>query len=147
MQIAKVHFRYKIWFIISEKDITKCMFFRGGHEAPKILTRHIKKNYIFLILSALKLLSSGLVVLQIWTHIILQKTEISLLKESYKHFWKKVMQIVLSSCYIFIKKVLNMVLKMILIVLMEFLYLIHCLTTVDSTNTFKFQQVMNLTAC
>ena len=147
MQIAKVHFRYKIWFIISEKDITKCMFFLFWHEAPKILTRHIKKNYIFLILSALKLLSSGLVVLQIWTHIILQKTEISLLKESYKHFWKKVMQIVLSSCYIFIKKVLNMVLKMILIVLMEFLYLIHCLTTVDSTNTFKFQQVMNLTAC
>ena len=44
MQIAKVHFRYKIWFIISEKDITKCMFFRGGHEAPKILTRHIKKK-------------------------------------------------------------------------------------------------------
>ena len=44
LQITKPHFRYTIWFMISEKIIIECTIFRG-RMAPKVSTRHRKKLY------------------------------------------------------------------------------------------------------
>ena len=44
LQITKPHFRYTIWFMVSEKSIIECTIFRG-RMAPKVSTRHRKNLY------------------------------------------------------------------------------------------------------
>ena len=63
-QIAKAYFRYTMWFMISEKSISRCTFLRGIHARhhQKLKKKHktiVQQNFLFL---ALKLLSRRLVV-------------------------------------------------------------------------------------
>ena len=54
----------------------------------------------------------------------------------------------LDSCYLFTKKMLNIELNIILIVLLEFAYFkTFLIFTADSMNTLQFKQMMNSTVC
>ena len=56
VQIAKAYFRYTIWFMFSEKSITRCAFLRIGARVYQKSLQDIQKNWVpkFPILSALK---------------------------------------------------------------------------------------------
>ena len=91
--------------------------------APKVPTKHMKKcTPEFLILSAVKLSSCGLVAfMNMNTYILTGGT-------NFKIFLKEIYPVDLDSCYIFTKNMLNMKLKIMLIVLMEFAYIRHSST-------------------
>ena len=113
LQIAKALFRYKIWFMISEKGITRCTSSPVVLACPKSLSKACKKivyqNFqFFLILSHW--------FLQIWTCIYLQKGGIS------KNSREKIMQC-FGQLLLIYKKMLNMKLNMMLIVFMKFTYI------------------------
>ena len=101
LQIAKRHFSYTIWLMISEKSIMVYTFLHHGDacHVPKVsANKAYRKNCSLEFPIA-------------WTHIYIQKEGIL------KHFGKKIIQLVWTvvTCLI-----LNMELNMILIVLMEF---------------------------
>ena len=88
LKIAKAHFRYTIWLMISEKSITKCMILRGAFVAPTYSKQSTKKNvhqkfYFFRYWNCLYVNYS---VLKTWALIYLRKAGIS------KHSEKKIMQ-------------------------------------------------------
>ena len=102
LKIAKRHFSYTIWLMISEKSIMVYTFLHHGdacHVPAKVsANKAYRKNCLLEFPIA-------------WTHIYIQKEGIS------KHFGKKIIQLVwlVVTCLF-----LNMELNMLLIVLMEF---------------------------
>ena len=103
LQIAKRHFSYSIWLMISEKSVMVYTFLHHAAwwcaHVPKVsANKAYRKNCLLEFPIA-------------WTHIYIQKERTS------KHFGKKIIQLVWAvvTCLI-----LNMELNMILIVLMEF---------------------------
>ena len=43
LEIDQAHIRYTIWFVISQKGITRCMFLLVERVAPKVSTKHTKQ--------------------------------------------------------------------------------------------------------
>ena len=84
----------------------------------KSLNKAHKKNGL-LILSALKLTSCEIVVFTDMDTYILKEGR------NFKTFLKEIYAVVLDSCYMFTKKMLNMEWGMMLIVLMESAYISH----------------------
>ena len=123
-KLPEVYFRYTICLVqglsFLKKSITRCTLFvvHAWHLKSQQSTQ---KNGPpeFLILSVLKLLSCGLVVfMNMSTYILIEGRNCkTFLKESYP--------IALDNCDIFIKNMLNMEFKMMLIVLIEFAYIRH----------------------
>ena len=120
LQIAKRHFSYTIWLMISEKSIMVYTFLHHGdacHVPAKVsANKAYRKNCLLEFPIA-------------WTHIYIQKEGIS------KHFGKEIIQLVWAvvTCLIW-----NIELSMILIVLMEFACIIR--------HSWTLQQI-NLTVC
>ena len=130
-QIAKAHFSYTIWLMISEKSIMAYTFLHyGGERTQKSQqTRHTKKIFTRISNSFSPSLSFMCTCdFYRYEHIYLQKKGIS------KHSGKKIMWLVWTvvTCLM-----LNMELSMILIELMEFACIRHSWTL----------QEMNLTVC
>ena len=92
-----------ISFIISEKCITGCTFLRGARVAPKVLLSKAQIKHCaseFLVFSALKLPSRGLVVfIDMYTFIFTELT-------NFKTFLKENYAVASGSCYAryFLKK-------------------------------------------
>ena len=101
--------------------------------APKVSTRHTN-------LSALKLPLCG--------PVVLINLNICILTEgiNFKAILKENCPIALENRCIFTKEMINMKLKMILMVLMEFAH-IRLNYKADSINALQFKQMMNLTLC
>ena len=114
----KLHFKYTIWFMISEKSITRCTFLHFVARMHQKFQQGIQKNYVpkFTILSTLILTLYELVV---FIDMNIQKAGIS------KHSWKKIMQLLWTVANYLLKKMLNMELNLILIVLVEFANIKH----------------------
>ena len=124
MQIVKARFRYTIWFMISGKTMTKCVFIhRGdGHMHQKSHQKRLTKSLYSRISNSFnsqKLTSCGLVIFKdMNVHLFTEGRNFNtLLKENY--------ETALNICY-FTKQMLNIELNLILIVLMEFAYIRHC---------------------
>ena len=119
---AKAHFRYTVFFMISEKNITRCTFLHHFYTSMHQKSQQgipYKKNCVseFQFLSNLKLPLCGLVVfidMNMYLH-----TE----GRDFKKSLTKNYAIALDSCYLFTKEIWNLQLSIILIVLMEFWYL------------------------
>ena len=101
--------------------------------APKVSTRHTN-------LSALKLPPCG--------PVVLINLNICIITEgiNFKAILKENCPIALENRCIFTKKMINMKLKMILMVLLEFAH-IRLNYKADSINALQFKQMMNLTLC
>ena len=124
MDIAKTHFRYTIWFMIFEKKYRNVHFYSCCTRGTKSLKKVHKKNCSpeFLIFSAVKLPSCELLVfIDMNTFILIEGTNLwTFLKKNYG--------IALDSYYMFTKKMLNMEFNMMLIVLVEFAYIVNGFT-------------------
>ena len=114
LRITKPRLSYIIWFKIFEKDISQSVpfFHHGG-------VRMHQKSQVFSILSTLTNYLCGLVVfIDMNMYIFTEGRKFKiLLKETYS--------VVLDSCYLFNKKMLNIKFNMILIVLMKLVYIRH----------------------
>ena len=116
--------------ILSGKSITNVMHkvsSRCKRDTQSLNKTH--KKLCTLILSALKLHSWELLV-------FIDMNNYTFIEgRNFKTFLKENYAIVLHSCYIFTKKMLNMELNMMLIVPMEFAYIIHSWTLHFTTAT------------
>ena len=127
-----------IWFMISEKSITRCAFLHYGACMHHKSQQSIPKNCApeFPILSALKLPLGGLMVfIDITTYMFTEDRNFKkCLKDNYA-----------ITCYLFTDKTLNMI----LIVLMEFAYIRHSWNLKQiwwiPSNLSRRKQIMNLT--
>ena len=101
MQIAKIHIRHRIWFVISEKNLLEV---REWHQN---LNKANKKMYIRISNPSCK----PVVFIDMNTYILTQD-------KSFRTFLKKKYAVALDNCYMFTKGMLNMELNMILIAVM-----------------------------
>ena len=121
LQIVKARFRHTIWFMISEKTMTKCAFIhRGdGHMHQKSHQKRLTKNLCSRISNSFnpqKLPSYGLVIFIDMNMYLFTEGR------NFNTFLKENYAIALDVCY-FTKQMLNIEVNMILIVLMEFAYI------------------------
>ena len=105
LQIAKAHFRCTIWFMISEKKFTRSTLLHLGgalmHQKSQ-QTRHTKN---------LCTRTSG-----IYEHVYTYR------RKEFQNISKENYTVALDSCYLFTKRMLNIWLNMILLVIIRFVY-------------------------
>ena len=116
LDIAKAHFKYTIWFIISEKSIMRCTVSSRCMHGTKSLTRHTKKVCFKIFRSFSPKITF------MWTF-----TDMNTYKltegRNFKILLKANYTAALDSCYMFTKKTLNIELNIMLIVLIEYAYI------------------------
>ena len=111
--------------MIFKKSIVRCMFLHGSRVAHKVPTRYTKK--LFTRISN----SFSTEIIFMWTsgfyryeHLLHRADMNYLQKQKFQNILERNYAIVLGSCYMLLKKMLNMKLNMMLIVLVEFAYII-----------------------
>ena len=107
LQIAKARFGYMIWFMVSEKSITRCTFLhRGGACIHQSLSKQdIQKNCVLEFPEYMN------------THVLTEG-------RNFETFSNVNYAMALDSCYLSTKKILNMESSVILIVPIKFAYIL-----------------------